>query len=227
MLHDKLPALEAKTNSEIVAENLNAMHSARKAFVAAETSEKIRRALRHNIRTSCEVKYFTGDSVFYKRNKCDRWKGPGKVIGQDGQQVLVKHGSVYVRVHPCRLTLEHDQQNHNTSTINTESQDVQSTSISKNVQLFDKTVISSSDESEEETNDITTTESTTDHLTTESTTDHLTTESTTDHLTNESTTGCSSSAVHQISTNSVKSIVTRPKVKQKTKYLPVGKMGSC
>ena len=125
---------------------------------------------------------------------------------------MVKHGSVYVRVHPCRLTLEHDQQNHNTSTINTESQDVQSTSISKNVQLFDKTVISSSDESEEETNDITT----------ESTTDHLTNESTTDHLTNESTTGCSSSDVHQISTNSAKSIVTRPKVKQKIKYLPVG-----
>ena len=133
---------------------------------------------------------------------------------------MVKHGSVYVRVHPCRLTLEHDQQNHNTSTINTESQDVQSTSISKNVQLFDKTVISSSDESEEETNDITTestadhltTESTTDHLTTESTTNHLTTESTTEHLTNESTTD------HLMNER----IVTRPKVKQKIKYLPAG-----
>ena len=30
VLHDKLPALEAKTNSEIIAENLNATHSARK-----------------------------------------------------------------------------------------------------------------------------------------------------------------------------------------------------
>ena len=36
ILHDKLPALEGVTNSEIVAENLNAMHSARKAFIASE-----------------------------------------------------------------------------------------------------------------------------------------------------------------------------------------------
>ena len=28
------------------------------------------------------------------------------MIGQDGQQVLVKHGGSYVRVHPCHLLLE-------------------------------------------------------------------------------------------------------------------------
>ena len=33
------------------------------------------------------------------------WHGPAKVLGQDGQQVLVKNGSTYVRVHPCRLQL--------------------------------------------------------------------------------------------------------------------------
>ena len=31
---------------------------------------------------------------------------PGKLLGQDGQQVLVKCGSIYVRVHSCRLVLE-------------------------------------------------------------------------------------------------------------------------
>ena len=30
----------------------------------------------------------------------------GVVLGQDGQQVLVKHGSIYCRVHPCRLSLQ-------------------------------------------------------------------------------------------------------------------------
>ena len=33
-------------------------------------------------------------------------KGPGKVIGQDGQQALIKHGGMYVRVHPCRIMFE-------------------------------------------------------------------------------------------------------------------------
>ena len=32
--------------------------------------------------------------------------GPASVSGQDGQQVLVKHGSYHIHVHPCRLTLE-------------------------------------------------------------------------------------------------------------------------
>ena len=85
ILPDTLPALEGKTNSEIITEHLNTMHSARKSFIAAEASQKIQRALRHNICTSGEIKYFTGDSVFYKRNNADKWKGPGTVIGKDAQ----------------------------------------------------------------------------------------------------------------------------------------------
>ena len=52
------------------------------------------------------MKYFTGDIVYHKRNNSNEWKGQGTVIGQDGQQVLVKHGGPNVRVHPCRLLLE-------------------------------------------------------------------------------------------------------------------------
>ena len=42
---NKPPALEGITACDVVAENLNAMHAARKAYI--ESSEKIRRALRH------------------------------------------------------------------------------------------------------------------------------------------------------------------------------------
>ena len=98
-------ALERKTTSQIVAENLNAMHAARQAFIQSESAEKLQRALRHQVRTSGDTKYFTGDAVYYKR-KDDAWKGPGAVIGQEGNQILVKHGSVYIRVHPCHLKLK-------------------------------------------------------------------------------------------------------------------------
>ena len=64
------------------------------------------RGLCHQTRTYSDLKYFTGDIVYYKRNNNNEWKGPGTAIGQDGQQVLVKHGGSYVRVHPCRLLLE-------------------------------------------------------------------------------------------------------------------------
>ena len=39
-----------------------------------------------------------------------RWKGPGKVLGHDGQQVLIKHGGIYVRLHPCRVMLDRNNQ---------------------------------------------------------------------------------------------------------------------
>ena len=105
LLNSKPPALNESTSSDIVRRNLEALHTARQAFIASESSEKVRRALSHNIRTSAEQKYFTNDKVYYKRLDSKSWKGPGVVLGQEGQQVLVKHGGVYIRVHPCRLSL--------------------------------------------------------------------------------------------------------------------------
>ena len=98
---NQLPALEGKTSSQIVAENLNAIHSARKEFIKNESYEKLRRAMQHNIRTSQDTKYYSGDLVYYKQKDDSYWKGPGTVIGQDGQPALLKHSSSYVRVHPC------------------------------------------------------------------------------------------------------------------------------
>ena len=63
---------------------------------------------RHNVRFSCGAKFFSGDSVYYKRNDNKRWRGPGKALGQDGQQILIKHDSIYVRCHPCHVILKRD-----------------------------------------------------------------------------------------------------------------------
>ena len=105
ILVDRPPALDDFTTDKILRDNLNALHASRRAFLASECSEKLRRALRRNIRSSGDIKYFTGDKIYYKRAAEARWRGPAVVLGQDGQQVLVKHGGIYVRVHPCRLSL--------------------------------------------------------------------------------------------------------------------------
>ena len=47
LLNNQLPALEGVSNSETVADNLNAMHAARKGFIECEASEKLRRAVCH------------------------------------------------------------------------------------------------------------------------------------------------------------------------------------
>ena len=104
-MSDNTPALTMKSPSKVLKENLDAIHKARNAFIACENDERIRRALTHNIRTTQEIKYITGDSVLYKRNDSNEWHGPGTVIGQISQQVFVKHGSFHIRVHSCRLQL--------------------------------------------------------------------------------------------------------------------------
>ena len=45
--------------------------------------------------------YDTSDLIYYKHDNSDKWKKPGRVIGQDGQQVFVRHGGTHVRIHPC------------------------------------------------------------------------------------------------------------------------------
>ena len=105
VLDDKSPALTNSSTTEVLKNNLDALHKAREAFIQSENSEKIRRALSHNIRSTGDVKYCTGDMVYFKRDSSKSWHGPAKVIGQDSQQVLIKQGSYYIRVHPCRLQL--------------------------------------------------------------------------------------------------------------------------
>ena len=47
--------------------------------------------------------------MFYKRPNENEWRGPGRVIGQDGVIVFVRHGSQLVRVHVCRMRKVQDE----------------------------------------------------------------------------------------------------------------------
>ena len=102
IITDNPPALEGATISQVFAKHINALHSARKAFIQSESSNRIRRALRHQVRATNDH-FETGNKVYYKRDDSPKWKGPGMVIGQDGKVVFVRHGSTYARVSPCRL----------------------------------------------------------------------------------------------------------------------------
>ena len=104
VLTDELPALESVTSSKILADHLDAITAARRGFVEAKASSKVKRALARKIRPATSLVYETGDKVFYKRNDSDKWRGPATVIGKEKHQVFVKHGGIYVRVNPCHLT---------------------------------------------------------------------------------------------------------------------------
>lgn len=102
VMENKIPALESgdycKSYSKIVA----AMHTAREEFTKSEASEKIKRALRHNIRVSNQA-FNAGEKVFYRKEGLEHWQGPATVIGQDGKVVIIKHASHMLRTSPSRL----------------------------------------------------------------------------------------------------------------------------
>lgn len=102
VITDGLPALEGRSHSEVLTMHMNALHSARKAFIESEYSERIRRALRSRVRASEEV-FVPGDSVYYKREDKVKWLGPAKVIFQDGKVVFLRHGGIMVRASPTRV----------------------------------------------------------------------------------------------------------------------------
>lgn len=100
---DNKPPAQRISTSEYIAKNLHALHSARAAFIQQESRERLKRALNRKTR---RIPFFgNGDTVYYKRNNSEAWHGPAKVLGRDAQQYLLKHGGVYVRVHPCRMQL--------------------------------------------------------------------------------------------------------------------------
>ena len=90
---DPLPALEGVSSSEIMANNLNAVAAAKEAFIKAEISSKLRKALKHPVRSYTDAVYKPGDLVYYKichgSKKSDRWEGPVTVIGVEGKSNLV------------------------------------------------------------------------------------------------------------------------------------------
>ena len=105
VLTDLPPALSHQRYSDMITKHLNAQKVAFDAFNQAQSSQRIRRALSHNIRSSGDIKYINGDKVFYKKKDDREWHGPGVVIGQDDEFVLIRHQSTWVRVHPDRMQL--------------------------------------------------------------------------------------------------------------------------
>jgi len=93
---------------EVLLRHLQALNSAKKAFVEADSSERVRRALRHKIRIS-ERSYQPGEMVYYKREDSSQWLGPAKVIVQDGKVVFIRHGSYIVRIYVNRVVLQGEE----------------------------------------------------------------------------------------------------------------------
>lgn len=80
VVESNLPALEPSVGiSQQVEKHLRTMRTARESFVKAESSAKIMRALKSQVRTCNDVHVDNGEKVWYKRKNSKSWHGPALV----------------------------------------------------------------------------------------------------------------------------------------------------
>ena len=96
------PALENATTSVSVANHLKLLHLTRQSYLQAASSDRIKKALRYNTRSD-DGPFDQGDRVSFKRQRDSVWRGPAKVIGQEGPTVVVKQGGYVSRIHRTQL----------------------------------------------------------------------------------------------------------------------------
>ena len=80
------------------------LHTYRKTFITSESSEKLKLALKKNIRNH-QTFYNLGDKVFYKQDNLPQWKGLAKILGKNRPVLTLRHGAGYVKAHICRVQL--------------------------------------------------------------------------------------------------------------------------
>ena len=104
IFHDQISA--GIPDTKTVGEHISALHAARKAFINAETSDKLHCALRKQVWKPRQY-YKMNGIVYYSWNIDDKWKG----TGQDGPVVFLQHGGFLIKGNCNRIQAKnlHDE----------------------------------------------------------------------------------------------------------------------
>ncbi len=102
IMTDGPPSWEESTVSDRLGAHIAALKASRKGFIESEFSERIKRALKSKIRCA-EMQLEHGDIVYYLREGINRWRGPAKVMFQDGKIIHLRHGANVVRCSANRI----------------------------------------------------------------------------------------------------------------------------
>lgn len=138
--------------SDIMRNTLESIHKSREIYTQVESSEKIKRALSHQIREHHLEDCQSGDRVFYKRENEKSWRGPATVVGRIGKTVVVKHGGTIrevARVHVTRIQKVDDTKIQKVENIQEQRED-EPEKIEEQVEELQSESESESSETEEE-----------------------------------------------------------------------------
>ena len=145
-----------RSQKEITLEHLSVLHAIRQAFVATESSRKLKLALQKKSGRTREH-FDHGSQVYYKRNGDQKWKGLGKVVGHDGAVIFIRQGGFFIKAHCSSVQLAHDLENSNSNHQIEDIDNSQDEEKQKSTQekiKNDKTHIDESDDKSEVNEDI-------------------------------------------------------------------------
>ena len=98
-----LASLNEATVSEVVADHMNALASARKEFIKVERDVRIKRALKSRVPGYNDDVLLPGDIVYFKRLKTKDFLGPGTVMCNVDQSIIIKYGGKIIRLHRSKV----------------------------------------------------------------------------------------------------------------------------
>ena len=112
-IDNELPAQSGKSEIAMIQERLQSIYSARNALSKIDNANRLETA-RKTSHGGKMVFVQQGEEVYYRMGLDPDWKGPGKVIGQDGKQIFIRHGRSYIiaspaRIYPVKQTPEYQQ----------------------------------------------------------------------------------------------------------------------
>ena len=115
------PGLEEVVMNKKIAEHINAMHSAREAFIKCESDKVLKQALKSRIYVQGK-NIVPGDWIYFKNNT-KKWEGPVKITTKDGKLLYAVRNRKLLTINIDHATLakfEGEFQHQNQSTDNTD-----------------------------------------------------------------------------------------------------------
>ena len=101
-IENELPAQSGKSELVLIQDRLQALFNARQALSKLDNTHRLESASK--VTHSGKMIFVEqGEDVYYRMGLDPDWKGPGKVIGQDGKQIFIRHGRSYIIASPARI----------------------------------------------------------------------------------------------------------------------------
>ena len=101
-IDNELPAQTPKSELALIQERLQRIFSARNALSQIDNASRLKMASK--VTHSGKMVFVKqGEEVYYRMGLEEDWKGPGRVLGQDGKQIFIRHGRSFIVASPARV----------------------------------------------------------------------------------------------------------------------------